>query len=460
MNAYDDMPNLEGISSDDGVARNIPDPVTSSKANKNKKKKAKARANAANAANAANPNSGLPTLEDIDSDDDLPTMQPITAKAKAQAAASRSFPAPAPSPPIASQVLDKGKGPATLTVNANNNKSPTGTEEVVDLKGKGKAPIVKASPKPPTPKPLPVPKVVKSSSDEGMPGLESSEDSDTESEESEESESEEDEDDEDDDEDEDNNDQGGSGNLPDSTSNFKEADDYDYIKDGVKKEVGNVGDSAGKAGNVSGAARSENKEEIAVLAIDSDLEVDSPVDAASSADEEEDDENDSIDWDEDEEDDDDDDEEDSDEDVTYKDGLPADPLLPIMFSRPFMHAARQKLYRNILLKSPYQASLLLRSLSAPTHAARLSVEDLDVDENNTASLNSKNSLAQFVRELVIEPVTEVSGDISGGRGGANVYVEIITLCTLLDKLYLSPTFLKSMTFVFIFLFLIQLFRRF
>lgn len=58
----------------------------------------------------------------------------------------------------------------------------------------------------------------------------------------------------------------------------------------------------------------------------------------------------------------------------------------------------------------------------------------------------------MTRSLEIVPVPgefsdprEGEKDISGGRGGADVYVDIIQLCTLLEKLVLAPGFLKSMT---------------
>jgi hypothetical protein len=42
-----------------------------------------------------------------------------------------------------------------------------------------------------------------------------------------------------------------------------------------------------------------------------------------------------------------DDEEDSDDEAIYPDGLPLDPLLPLLYlSRPFLHTARKKLYRR------------------------------------------------------------------------------------------------------------------
>ncbi|KAK4698904.1 hypothetical protein P7C70_g7364, partial [Phenoliferia sp. Uapishka_3] len=139
-------------------------------------------------------------------------------------------------------------------------------------------------------------------------------------------------------------------------------------------------------------------------------------------------------------------ESDSDEDDTkiYPDGLPEEPLLSVAFTtRPFLHAAREKLYRTVFLSSIWQASLFLRSLSAPSHAAR--------DANELAEMGNEapaNLLGSMVRSLAIVTAPDGPGpvgDISHHRGGASVLIELLERCKELTGLVIRPTFLKSST---------------
>lgn len=129
-------------------------------------------------------------------------------------------------------------------------------------------------------------------------------------------------------------------------------------------------------------------------------------------------------------------ESDDDSDQLFPDGLPQDPLLPLLFaSRPFLHAARQKLYRIISLTDPYHASLLLAALAAPTHAARNAAEDEEDPDG------PRNTLGRMVRTLTFDG----KPDMTLQRGGAQVYLDVLKTCVLLEDLSIRPTFLKSVT---------------
>lgn len=87
------------------------------------------------------------------------------------------------------------------------------------------------------------------------------------------------------------------------------------------------------------------------------------------------------------------------------------------------------------LASPWQASLFLRSLKEPQHAARHPAEDLENPDE------PKNHLAQLVRVVILTG----RGDVSLGRGGAEVYFELLKLCTNVEELTMYPSLLKSAT---------------
>lgn len=154
--------------------------------------------------------------------------------------------------------------------------------------------------------------------------------------------------------------------------------------------------------------------------------------ATGSDDEEEDydvdyDDYDSCDEDEDE------DSEDEAERLIYPDGLPAEPLLPLLFvSRSFLHAARGRLYRNICITSPYSGSLLVRSLEASKHAAHDPADGEDVPPGA-----AHNRLSSLVRSL------HINGTGSVGRDG-HVYLRLLKLCPHLECLNIQPSFLASL----------------
>ncbi|BGP23845.1 hypothetical protein Rt10032_c05g2438 [Rhodotorula toruloides] len=152
-----------------------------------------------------------------------------------------------------------------------------------------------------------------------------------------------------------------------------------------------------------------------------------------------DDDDDDEDWDDDDEDE--EAESDEDEERTYPDGLPLDPLLPLLFiNRPFLHASRKILYRKVHLLSAYQASRFRESLSSETPAAYAAGEEL-VGAGSDSGIVKKNYLADLVKHLWIEP----EGLLSLGRGGGQVYIDIIRMCQYIETLVIRPQFLKSAT---------------
>lgn len=157
----------------------------------------------------------------------------------------------------------------------------------------------------------------------------------------------------------------------------------------------------------------------------------------------EDEDEDEDDWEDEDEDADDEDESDDEAEKTYPDGLPLDPLLPLLFiNRPFLHASRKTLYRKVHLISAYQASRFRESLSSETPAAYVEGEEL-VGIAGDGQPVKKNHLADFVKHLWIEP----EGLLSLGRGGGQIYIDIIRMCQYLETLVLRPQFLKSATCV-------------
>ncbi|KAI5476909.1 hypothetical protein MNV49_007081 [Pseudohyphozyma bogoriensis] len=237
----------------------------------------------------------------------------------------------------------------------------------------------------------------------------------------------------------------------DDSDDLPEIEDIDSDGGGeARQAASNRAGNGEEAGEGAGPALMAENGTINGAAAASEGSDDGPPPLVSSSSEEEDDqEGDDEGDDEDEDDvlesdetDDDDDDSDSDEDVTYVDGLPRDVLLPLLFvSRPFLHACRRKIYRNIYLYSAWQASLLLRSLTATTHAARDAIEASEVGANSPT-----NNLPSLVRHLTFEnPSDSTSRDISNARGGASIFIDLIKTCDKLEALVVRPGFLKSAT---------------
>ncbi|GAA6046354.1 hypothetical protein JCM3770_004879 [Rhodotorula araucariae] len=110
---------------------------------------------------------------------------------------------------------------------------------------------------------------------------------------------------------------------------------------------------------------------------------------------------------------------DADDERIYSDGLPKDPLLPLLFiNRPFLHATRRKLYRSIVIDTPYVASLVHRALAAPTPAGWVKGEE------GGAS----------------------GGYASLGRGGGEHYIALMRLCRYVETLIVRPMFFKTATY--------------
>ncbi|GAA5928157.1 uncharacterized protein JCM15063_003801 [Sporobolomyces koalae] len=132
-------------------------------------------------------------------------------------------------------------------------------------------------------------------------------------------------------------------------------------------------------------------------------------------------------------------------DCTYQDGLPSDPLLPLLYiSRPFLHAARKSLYRRVHISTPFQGRLLLDSIKEPKHAARIQDEDRAVRqhlEDETDAATSTNGLSSLIKQLLIQ-----AGAGHGmGASGAKLYINLIEKCQNLEKLVLKPKLPESAT---------------
>ena len=129
-------------------------------------------------------------------------------------------------------------------------------------------------------------------------------------------------------------------------------------------------------------------------------------------------------------------ESDCDDEGMYPDGLPTDPVLPLLFvNNAFLHEGRNKLYKIVILTTLYQLHLFHRSLTAPAQAARGTVERAEVDERGLAS----NGLGVIVRQLnLLYP-----HDMSGSRGAADLFFEVLHRTPHLKDLVVTATFLKS-----------------
>ncbi|GAA5892644.1 uncharacterized protein JCM6883_007424 [Sporobolomyces salmoneus] len=139
------------------------------------------------------------------------------------------------------------------------------------------------------------------------------------------------------------------------------------------------------------------------------------------------------------------------EDCTFADGLPLDPLLPLMYiSRPFLHAARKTLYKRLHIQTAFQARLLLDSLTSVEHAARTEDEELvtessdegeEAGEPDRVRKGGKNALAKMIKTLRLE----AQNVARMGRGGGRVYIELLERCRKLEHLTIKPVFTRSAT---------------
>lgn len=122
--------------------------------------------------------------------------------------------------------------------------------------------------------------------------------------------------------------------------------------------------------------------------------------------------------------------------VTYEDGLPSCPYLPLaLVNRSFLNAARTLLYgRHIHLVDIYQAHLLLRTLSEP----QVSVHEDEPDADDEA-VRQQQSLSYLVRDIAFA----MPGLRSLGRGGGSVIIDIIKLCPRLERLSYSSDLTRS-----------------
>jgi hypothetical protein len=111
------------------------------------------------------------------------------------------------------------------------------------------------------------------------------------------------------------------------------------------------------------------------------------------------------------------------------------------------------------IPSPYIASLVLRSLSAPQSAGYLPGDEEgahvfgEEEESEELQRERRNALREAVKVLSFDS----EADASLGRGGVGVYLEILGLVQNLEGLTMRPMLTKSATYVSTFLSFLPLF---
>ena len=113
---------------------------------------------------------------------------------------------------------------------------------------------------------------------------------------------------------------------------------------------------------------------------------------------------------------------------SYPDGLPINPLLALaLVSRPFLYAVRRCLYGSdlISLRSAYQTSLIVRTLTSPEVVAD----------------DSGRTIAQLIEGVEIGINSQ--GGASLGRGGLGLAAQVIEACPRLKSIYLKVNALHS-----------------
>lgn len=122
--------------------------------------------------------------------------------------------------------------------------------------------------------------------------------------------------------------------------------------------------------------------------------------------------------------------------VSYPDGLPSNPFLPLaLVSRSFLNAARTLLYsKHIHLNDAYQAHLFLRTLTSP----QVSVYDDEPDADDEDA-RQQTMLSYRVRDVAFD----IRNLISLGRGGGNLFIDILKNCPRLERVACTADFMRS-----------------
>ncbi|PLW58415.1 hypothetical protein PCANC_00540 [Puccinia coronata f. sp. avenae] len=128
--------------------------------------------------------------------------------------------------------------------------------------------------------------------------------------------------------------------------------------------------------------------------------------------------------------------------VSWPEGLPENPLLPLSLVNPtFRQCAQELLFSNVALPSKWTAMLFLRSLtSVPPHDD----PSLHARQNDDTHLQAMQAprpsgLSRHVRSLQFSWGLECSM----GQGGGSMFCDIIHSCPLLENIAISNTFLLA-----------------
>ncbi|KAG0148329.1 hypothetical protein CROQUDRAFT_669985 [Cronartium quercuum f. sp. fusiforme G11] len=143
--------------------------------------------------------------------------------------------------------------------------------------------------------------------------------------------------------------------------------------------------------------------------------------------------------------------------VTWPDGLPKDPLLPLtLVNRSFQQCAQEMLFKHVGLDDQWQAHLFLRSLknsctNPPLILDDVAMEKISVDVKGKGRALSDDKVAQSLRasrrpgklgDLVQSLRFFWNGRVSMGRGGGSLICDIICNCQCLKSISLSTIFLR------------------
>lgn len=119
---------------------------------------------------------------------------------------------------------------------------------------------------------------------------------------------------------------------------------------------------------------------------------------------------------------------------SYPDGLPSDPILPLMLvSRAFLYAARRILYaKGVNINGPWPLHLFVRTLTSPQ------VRAFDQDD----SFASRTTINTIVKSLNLH-VACSGGGASVGRGSLGLIAEAIKLCPRVKTVNIRSDPLRS-----------------
>jgi hypothetical protein len=122
--------------------------------------------------------------------------------------------------------------------------------------------------------------------------------------------------------------------------------------------------------------------------------------------------------------------------VAYPDGLPSCPYLPLaLVNRSFLNAARALLYgRHVHLVDIYQAHLFHRTLTSPQISIYEDEPDADDEE-----ARQQQQLSYLVRDVAFDTRSLVSL----GRGGGQLFIQILKECPRLEHVIYTTDFMKS-----------------